>query len=180
MTQWSLASPLVGGHGSGVARILGCVDPLAPLRSVGDRLAPPMEALAQSGFVRSGDQPIPGATVTAAQGSATFSTVTDAEGHYGFPPLSAGAWDVKVEMWGFQPLSQQVDYASAKGPVNFSLKLQASPLVLRMQQFMARRNGATNTGAPDQQFEQQAQAASDEPVLLEAEQTRVRRGELDR
>ena len=48
MTQWSLASPLVGGHGSRVARILGCVDPLAPLRSVGDRLAPPMEALAQS------------------------------------------------------------------------------------------------------------------------------------
>ena len=48
MTQWSLASPLVGGHRSGVARILGCVDPLAPLRSVGGRLAPPMEALAQS------------------------------------------------------------------------------------------------------------------------------------
>ena len=48
MTQWSLASPFVGGHGGGVARILGCVDPLAPLRSVGGRLAPPMEALAQS------------------------------------------------------------------------------------------------------------------------------------
>src|SRR5262245_8866762 len=47
-TQWSLASPLVGGHGGGVTGILGCVDPLAPLRSVGGRLAPPMEALAQS------------------------------------------------------------------------------------------------------------------------------------
>ncbi len=119
-----------------------------------------LEALAQSGFVRSDDQPIPGATVTAAQGSATFSTVTDGEGHYGFPPLGAGAWSVKVEMWGFQPITQQVDYAGAKGPVNFSLKLQASPLVQRMQQFMARRNGGANTGAPDQQFEQQAQAAS--------------------
>src|SRR6266516_7122594 len=48
VTQWSLASPFVGGHGDGVARILGCVDPLAPLRSVGGRLAPPMKALAQS------------------------------------------------------------------------------------------------------------------------------------
>ena len=39
---------LVGGHGGGFAPILGNVDPLAPLRSVGERLAPPMEALAQS------------------------------------------------------------------------------------------------------------------------------------
>jgi hypothetical protein len=41
-------TPWVGGHGGGIAPILGDVDPLAPLRSVGDRLAPPMEALAQS------------------------------------------------------------------------------------------------------------------------------------
>jgi hypothetical protein len=37
----------MGGHGGGIAPILGDVDPLAPLRSMGGRLAPPMEAMAQ-------------------------------------------------------------------------------------------------------------------------------------
>ena len=38
----------MGGPGGGIASILEDVDPLAPLRSVGGRLGPPMEAMAQS------------------------------------------------------------------------------------------------------------------------------------
>src|SRR6187431_2906299 len=38
----------MGDHDGGFASILKNVDPFAPLRSVGERLAPPMEALAQS------------------------------------------------------------------------------------------------------------------------------------
>src|SRR6185436_15371541 len=38
----------MGDHDGGFASILRNVDPFAPLRSVGERLAPPMEALAQS------------------------------------------------------------------------------------------------------------------------------------
>ena len=36
---------------------------------------------AQSGFVRSGNQPIPGATVTAAQDGKNSVTTTDQDGH---------------------------------------------------------------------------------------------------
>jgi hypothetical protein len=37
---------------------------------------------AQSGFVKSGNQPIPGATVTAKLDNQKFVTTTDADGHY--------------------------------------------------------------------------------------------------
>ncbi len=108
---------------------------------------------AQSGFVRSGGQPIPGATVTASQGSQTFTTVTDADGHYGFPPLAAGAWSVSIDMFGFDPQKRQVDYEAAKGPVNFDIQLKESPLVRRMQQFAAQRTrqgtAATSSNPPD-------------------------------
>ncbi len=90
---------------------------------------------AQSGFVKSGDQPIPGATVTITQQSQTFSTVTDGDGHYTFPPLSAGDWSVKVEMFGFDTLTKTVDFAAAlEKPVNFDLALKQSQILQRMQQ----------------------------------------------
>ena len=102
---------------------------------------------AQSGFVRSGNQPIPGATLTATQGEKKFVTVTDGDGHYTFPPLSEGNWTVAVEMFGFTPLKQEVNYFSTTKPVNFALQLQESPMLQRMRQFAERANGGgTGTG----------------------------------
>ncbi|HEY7210717.1 MAG TPA: TonB-dependent receptor [Bryobacteraceae bacterium] len=103
-----------------------------------------VSAWAQSGFVRSNAQPIPGATITATQGRETFSTVTDADGHYGFPPLAPGAWNVSVEMFGFDSLNQQIDYATSPGPVNFELHLKESPMLRRIQQFASQRGQSQN------------------------------------
>ncbi len=102
--------------------------------------------LAQSGFVKSADQPIPGATVSVTQGAQTLSTVTDPDGHYVFPPLAAGAWTVRVEMFGFNAFKKDVDYAAATGPVNFELQLTPSPILERLRQFAARGNGASSNG----------------------------------
>src|SRR3569833_2244038 len=107
-----------------------------------------MEAHAQSGFVRSADQPIPGATVSATQPSQTLSTVTDRDGHYVFPPLAAGKWSVTVEMFGFETLKQDVDYASAPGAVNFNLQLKESPVLQRLRQFAARQEGSAPGATP--------------------------------
>ncbi len=131
-------------------------------------------SVAQSGFVKSGDQPIPGATVTIVQGAATFSTVTDVDGHYGFPLLGPGVWNVAVDIFGFDTVKKDIDYAAAKGPVNFDLQLTPSPLLQRLQQFAARHNAA-GASAPGnsplgggnrnrsangpQQFDQQLQTA---------------------
>jgi hypothetical protein len=114
---------------------------------------------AQSGFVKSGDQPVPGATVTVTQGSQTLSTITDQDGHYAFPPLAPGTWTATVDMFGFEPLKKDVDFATVRGPVNFNLELKPSPVLQRLQQFAGRRNtmtGNQNTrGDTAQQADQQ-------------------------
>ncbi|HEY3936965.1 MAG TPA: TonB-dependent receptor [Bryobacteraceae bacterium] len=101
---------------------------------------------AQSGFVKSGGQAIPGATVAITQSGKQLSTVTDQDGHYVFPPLAAGAWTVTVDMFGFQPLKKDVDYGAANGPVNFDIQLKESQALQRLQQFAARRNAGGNQG----------------------------------
>jgi hypothetical protein len=60
--------------------------------------------MAQSGVVRSGDQLIPGATVTVTNNGKAYSTVTDANGRYEFPSLAPGASTVEIRMFGFDPL----------------------------------------------------------------------------
>ena len=99
---------------------------------------------AQSGFVRSGNQPIPGATVTAAQDGKNSVTTTDQDGHYAFPLLGDGAWTVEVQMFGFEPLKKQVDYAKSKS-ADFNLQLRQSQMAGRMAQAAGNRsNGQAN------------------------------------
>ena len=100
--------------------------------------------------MKSADLPIPGATVTAKQGSQTVSTTTDVDGHYVFEPLAAGTWSVQVDMFGFDVFKKDVDYASATGPVNFELKLAEAPFMRRMGQFSGNRGAGPGAGAPGQ------------------------------
>ena len=102
---------------------------------------------AQSGFVRASNQAVPGASVAATQGANTVTTVTDADGHYGFPLLGPGTWAVTVQMFGFADLKQNVDYAAATGPVNFLLSLKPSEALARIQQFAARAGSGGGGGA---------------------------------
>ena len=90
---------------------------------------------AQSGFVRSGGQAIPGASITISQQTQSLSTVSDLDGHYTFPPVSAGGWMVKIEMFGFNTLTKEVDFAAAaETATNFELELKESQFLQRMQQ----------------------------------------------
>jgi trimeric autotransporter adhesin len=98
---------------------------------------------AQSGIVRSGNQPIPGAVVTASQGDKKFTTVTGEDGYYSFPPLGDGAWTVDVQMFGFEPVKQPVDYAKDQ-IANFSLKLRESPMASRLARFGGNAQGGAN------------------------------------
>ncbi|MGH9583428.1 MAG: carboxypeptidase-like regulatory domain-containing protein, partial [Bryobacteraceae bacterium] len=111
--------------------------------------------------MKSGGQAIPGATVAIAQGGQERSTVTDADGHYTFPTLAPGDWMVSVQMFGFEPLKKTVDYAAAKGPVNFEIKLKESPLVERTRQFAARSNTGAN---PELNLNDAAQEAAPAPA----------------
>jgi len=99
---------------------------------------------AQSGFVRSGNQTIPGATVTATQDGKNSVTTTDQDGHYAFPSLGDGVWTFEVQMFGFEPAKKQVDYVKSKS-ADFNLQLRQSPMAGRMAQPAGNRsNGQAN------------------------------------
>ncbi len=70
--------------------------------------------------------PVPGATVTLAQGAKTFTVVTDAQGFYYFGDVPDGEWRLTVRLFGFSPLDQEVTVAQAAAPA--SLELTMLPL----------------------------------------------------
>ncbi len=78
---------------------------------------------AYTGSVRAADQFVPGATVTAAQGSAKVVGYTDEAGRYSLH-LGPGTWDVKVEMFGFTPLRETVKIGDKPLPFkNWTLEM---------------------------------------------------------
>lgn len=60
-----------------------------------------------TGSVRAADQWVPGATVTATEGTAKVVAYTDDTGHYALD-LTPGLWNIQVEMFGFTTARGQV------------------------------------------------------------------------
>ena len=76
------------------------------------------------GQVSFGGLPVPGATVTATQGSQQLSTITDREGLYSFPDLKDGTWKIQITMSCFVPLSQEIVIAPVAPPAKWELHLR--------------------------------------------------------
>jgi len=99
---------------------------------------------AQSGTVKSANQPIPGATVTATIGTQKIETTTSDNGSYTLPmPPTPPAGDcvIEVRMFGFEPITKK----ASCGPdqkVDFTLSMQESPIAQRL----ARMGGAQGGG----------------------------------
>ena len=110
---------------------------------------------AQSGFVKSANQPIPGATVTATIGDRKLVTTTDPSGHYAFSAAPAGECSIEVRMFGFEPASKKSNCAET-GKIDFTLQLQESPAIERL----ARMGGAQTGG---NQLEAQLQSEMSAP-----------------
>ncbi len=79
---------------------------------------------AQSGTVKAGSQPVPGATVRATQGERSLVTLTDDNGAFRFDGMAPGAWVIEADMFGFDHLRRDVQVAST--PTNLDLTLQLS------------------------------------------------------
>src|ERR1700683_940690 len=75
-----------------------------------------------SGSVRAADQFIPGATVTASQGSTKAVAYTDDAGRYSLD-LTPGVWDIQVEMLGFTTVNEQVSVGSEPGFKDWTLEM---------------------------------------------------------
>src|SRR5208283_4248130 len=116
----------------GILRLLLCA---------GCACLPVLSATRFSGTVRAADQFIPGATVTASQGSTRIVAYTDDSGRYSLD-LAPGVWDVQVEMLGFDTVHEQVQVGSEPGSRDWTLEMP------RLGESTAPRKGpASNTTA---------------------------------
>ena len=82
-----------------------------------------LRASEHHGVVKFGAVPVPGATVTAAQGDRKFVAVTDAQGFYSFSDLPDGVWTVEVEMLCFEPLKREIGVGPNAPAAEWELKL---------------------------------------------------------
>lgn len=103
--------------------------------------------------------PVPGATVTAREGSTKFVAISDADGFCMFPDLKDGVWIFHVAMTGFQPVTEKVSIAPNMPPVLWELK------ILPLGQMHARVKAAGLPSAPAPQLrEAQEKATSALPL----------------
>lgn len=75
------------------------------------------------GQVTFGGLPVPGATVTVAQGGKQFTTTTNQEGRYSFAELAAGPWTLEIQMTAFAPIKQDVAIGPNTAAGKWELKL---------------------------------------------------------
>jgi hypothetical protein len=97
-------------------------------------LMTPRLALASEyhGRVTFGGLPVPGATVSATQGSRNVVAVSDQQGNYSFADLADGTWKIQVEMQCFSTIEQTVTIAPSVPAGAWELKL------LSLDQIMAK------------------------------------------
>jgi hypothetical protein len=112
---------------------------------------------AQSGLVKSANQPIPGATVTATIGDRKLVTTTDQNGHYAFSAAPSGDCSIEVQMFGFDPASKKSTCAETV-KIDFALILQESPVAQRLS-----RMGGAQAGG--NQLEAQLQSEMTAPEV---------------
>jgi hypothetical protein len=78
-----------------------------------------------AGVVESNGKPVPGAVVTAKQGTKSWSTSSDEAGRFEFVELSDGPFTLQIQMFGFQPFTKEVTAADrAAAPGKFALALR--------------------------------------------------------
>jgi hypothetical protein len=95
------------------------------LLCIGASLTVSKRALASEyhGQVTFGGLPVPGATITATQGSQRFVAVSDQQGGYSFADLPDGAWKIAIEMQCFSTIEQTVTIAPNVPTAKWELKL---------------------------------------------------------
>src|SRR5580658_8693405 len=78
-----------------------------------------LHAASESGVVRAADQLIPGAEVTASQGTAKVVAYTNEDGSYSMN-LPAGEWDIQVQAFGFTIANDHITVGNEPGFKNWT------------------------------------------------------------
>jgi hypothetical protein len=86
-----------------------------------------------SGRVVFGDQPIPGATITASKNDTQVSTTSDENGAFSLTGLEDGTWTIAIAMPAFDALSREVTLPSNAAPDTWALTMQSLADLVRAQ-----------------------------------------------
>ena len=87
--------------------------------------------------------PVPGATITATQGSKEFVAISNEDGSYAFPDLPDGTWKIKISMTDFATIEQAVTVAPGTPSIKWELKLL--PLAEILTHATSLKAGATTS-----------------------------------
>src|SRR5580704_1450188 len=98
-----------------------------------------------TGSVRAADQWIPGATITASQGSTKLVAYTDDAGRYTLD-LAPGVWKVQVEMFGFATVQDQVTIGSQPATRRWTLEMPRIAQAAAPRPVSRRPRGGPGTG----------------------------------
>lgn len=109
------------------------------------------------GLVTSGGLPVPGATVTVAQGSKKIVAVTDLQGFYSFPTLVDGPAMVDIEMTGYAQVKQTVTITPNIAPGKWELQL------LSLEQMRAALKPVLSAGITDTPVQSEPRKTSETP-----------------
>jgi hypothetical protein len=80
-----------------------------------------------TGQVVSGSRPVPGAVVTVSQGEFRRSTATDEQGRFLIEGAPAGALQVDLQMFGFDPVHREVTAEERLRPLSLPLTVRSTP-----------------------------------------------------
>ena len=103
-------------------------NPAPPAAPVPQAAAAPVGAATAAaspfrGVVTFGGLPLPGATITATQGTKTETAVSDADGAFQFDDLADGKWTIDIQMQTFAPVHAEVTIAPSVPAAAYELKL---------------------------------------------------------
>jgi trimeric autotransporter adhesin len=135
------------------------------------------------GKVTFNDLPLPGATITATQGTNKLTSVSDSQGVFSFPDLKDGAWSIEVERLCFANVKQDVTIAPDTPAAAFEMKLlpldaikaqaavQAAPPIAPPAQTesttaKAQDHNAPNAPAPEPARPQESDERSNDGLLI--------------
>src|SRR5262245_59183082 len=89
-----------------------------------------ISALAASdhqGVVRTGEVPVPGASIQAVRGEKAIRVITDSDGRYLLPNLDDGTWTLQIEMLGFETIRRDVTVSTDAPAEQWHLKMLPLP-----------------------------------------------------
>ena len=114
---WLALSTLTAAHGQNPPQ-----NAAAPAQTQQQSAAAPASALSYRGIVTFGGLPLPGATITATQGTKTETAVSDETGAFAFDDLTAGKCTIEVQMQAFVTVHADVTIVPDMPPANWELK----------------------------------------------------------